>query len=271
MIYVLFSGGIDSLACLVWAVERYGRERVVAMYYDVGQCYAGKEIVAASAMAHMMGVTFRLRTEFQLVENRDTAHIPMRNSMFLFGVSALPDADGVVLGMLKGECPPDKNPRYIRRMQAFLNAQLDRPFEILCPFAKYTKTQVVWWLIQSSYSHLYYTAERPRIRAVCGALDLLRRTVGCHDAGEIACGVCWACINRWIAFTNCALATEQFRASPGDALIDRTRRAGELFGRKVPVLQRIGWALEAYSALQLYFRAMGRGSVLRCLAKRIFA
>ena len=52
---VLASGGIDSTTCLGMAVERYGREQVIALSVSYGQKH-DKELRASKAVAEYYGV-----------------------------------------------------------------------------------------------------------------------------------------------------------------------------------------------------------------------
>ena len=55
---VLFSGGVDSTTCLAMAIEKYGREEVLALSVGYGQKHS-KELEAASAIADYYGVVHR--------------------------------------------------------------------------------------------------------------------------------------------------------------------------------------------------------------------
>ena len=54
-VLVLSSGGIDSTTCLGMAVEKYGKENVVALSMSYGQKHQ-KEIEASIAVAKYYGV-----------------------------------------------------------------------------------------------------------------------------------------------------------------------------------------------------------------------
>ena len=47
---VLFSGGVDSTTCLALAIDRYGKENVVALSVSYGQKHT-KEVEAADKIA----------------------------------------------------------------------------------------------------------------------------------------------------------------------------------------------------------------------------
>ena len=52
---VLFSGGVDSTTCLGLAIERYGKENVIALSVSYGQKHE-KEIEASKKIAQHYGL-----------------------------------------------------------------------------------------------------------------------------------------------------------------------------------------------------------------------
>ena len=54
---VLFSGGVDSTTCLAIAVEKYGKNNVIALSISYGQKHT-KEIQAAEKIAEYYGEDF---------------------------------------------------------------------------------------------------------------------------------------------------------------------------------------------------------------------
>ena len=54
---VLFSGGVDSTTCLALAIDRYGKDNVVALSVSYGQKHT-KEVEAADKIAKHYGVEF---------------------------------------------------------------------------------------------------------------------------------------------------------------------------------------------------------------------
>ena len=55
---VLFSGGVDSTTCLALAVEKYGKENVLALSVSYGQKHS-KELEAAQRIAEYYGVQLK--------------------------------------------------------------------------------------------------------------------------------------------------------------------------------------------------------------------
>lgn len=52
---VLFSGGVDSTTCLGMAIDKYGKENVIALSISYGQKHL-KEIEASNKIAAYYGV-----------------------------------------------------------------------------------------------------------------------------------------------------------------------------------------------------------------------
>lgn len=189
---VLFSGGIDSLGCLQWAVDKF--QIVTALYIDVGVSYSDLEISVVRDIIKLHRLRRLHVADMRFLGQRvgNIGHIPLRNTFFLEYASLF--ADNIVFGMLKGEMSEDKNPKYIRRMETLLNSQVvenlynttRRRIRIHTPFANKTKTDVVRYL---------------RIQ---GCQRDLEKTIGCINATTPmkACGHCISCFNRWVALEN---------------------------------------------------------------------
>ena len=67
---VLFSGGLDSTTCLALAIEKYGKDEVLALSISYGQKHQ-KEIEAAQAVAAHYGVTLQTLDLAQIFADSD--------------------------------------------------------------------------------------------------------------------------------------------------------------------------------------------------------
>ena len=67
---VLFSGGVDSTTCLAMAIEKYGRDEVLALSVGYGQKHS-KELDAAQSIASFYGVSHRTLDLSVLFEGSD--------------------------------------------------------------------------------------------------------------------------------------------------------------------------------------------------------
>ena len=189
MIYVLFSGGIDSLGCLTWAAFHWGWENVTPVYCRIGSVYEEQELKAVDRLLGVFDCPRAMILDLQgLKEDKQTAHVPFRNLSILLKVAALPDCNGIVFGMLMGEASEDKGWLFARRVQMLIRSQLaatiyspGRKFSLYTPFAWKTKAGVVDWLVS------------------LGLIGLLPYTYSCYSGDAIPCGVCMACLRRWVA------------------------------------------------------------------------
>lgn len=255
-IVVLFSGGLDSLACLHWAQGFFDAAKYVMrpMYVDFGQQYANKEIVAAIRLCADQDLLLRVvRARNFLSENVVDAHIPMRNTFLLLMASAMyPNSEGVVFGMLHGESCEDKNPYYVHLMQKLFDSQFGysiyrhekRKFEIYTPLASCTKTQVVKWLCDLE------TVSRTS----------LNNTIGCYSSRDKNCGGCISCFNRWVARFNAGMSDEVYGDShpyhwmlyqvAHDATKEK-RKGNPLFDWSQIWRKRM-WIIESYLAMNKF-------------------
>lgn len=185
---VLFSSGIDSLACLQWAIKHY--KNILALYVNTGVPYTVHELRAVGGIVDsIMGLDYKI-VDMPLLGavTAETGHTPFRNIFFL-EMAALYSRN-VVFGMLYGEYSEDKSPAFIKRMQSLFDSQTKKNLyntgehiRIHTPFSKMTKTQVVKYLLDEGYKGTDFT-----------------NTVGCLQSRE--CGQCMSCFNRWVAFEN---------------------------------------------------------------------
>jgi 7-cyano-7-deazaguanine synthase in queuosine biosynthesis len=193
-VVVLFSGGIDSLACLQWArlnINKIGSHEIVALYVNMNTRYSEIEIAASQALIEEMSLVSQEIVDLKFLgeyESSPLGHIPMRN-IFLLECAAL-YGDDIVFGMLRGELSEDKNPAFIKLMQQLFDSQVKKNFHnkgktvtIHTPFDKSTKTQVVEWLLAHDITQ-----------------KQIGQTIGCLKGN--CCGECMSCFNRWIALEN---------------------------------------------------------------------
>jgi 7-cyano-7-deazaguanine synthase in queuosine biosynthesis len=225
------------------------------VYYDLGQCYAEKEIVAARKITGGLSVPFTLvRRRGMLIEAAD-GHIPLRN-LFLIAMSAL-DSEGVVFGMLHGEMPEDKNPKFVSRLQTLLQSQFatniyqtGKSFRIYTPFAGSSKSQMLEWYVGR------YGA------------DYVPDTIGCFAPGR-ACGECPPCFNRWVALTLNRIVEPLGELHPAEVMLRKLAgvRKGESSIRTLVSFDNL-WRKRKYvwevrRALDIYCREKYRRGALR--------
>ena len=188
---VLASGGVDSTTCLGLAVNKYGKENVIALTVAYGQKHT-KEIEAARKTAEYYGVEhlyldlepiFRY-SDCSLLKHSDreiphesyaeqlketdgspvSTYVPFRNGLFLSSAASI---------ALSKNCSHNAINEAIYQGSG---GQL----KVEAPFVSCTKAEVV-----KTGLELYVPYEL---------------TWSCYEGGEKPCGVCGTCIDRAEAF-----------------------------------------------------------------------
>jgi 7-cyano-7-deazaguanine synthase in queuosine biosynthesis len=210
---VLFSGGLDSRIHLHWAQQQ--TSNITTLYVNFGHKYAKMEMEAAKACVEPMGIPLIIRDIPLMDVEQEDSYLPLRN-LYLLQLCTI-YADNIVFGMLYNESPPDKRPKFVRKMESLLNSQFQekqyyyrsRSIRILTPFQYQTKTEMLRWYIQNALD----------------AEEEAKKTIGCYSP-EGHCGRCISCFNRWIAFTNNGLR-ESYRYPPYKWAVEQL-----VFGKK---------------------------------------
>lgn len=211
---VLASGGIDSTTCLGMAVERYGREQVVALSVSYGQKH-DKELQASRAVAEYYGVEYLsldlakifaysdcslLKHSGQEIPEEDygeqlkkmegrpvSTYVPFRNGLFLSSAASLALSKGcgvIYYGAhgddAAGNAYPDCSMEFHRAISDAIFIGSGEQLKVEAPFVGLAKWEVVkrGLELQVPY-HL---------------------TWSCYEGRERPCGVCGTCIDREKAF-----------------------------------------------------------------------
>lgn len=211
---VLFSGGLDSSTCLALAIEKYGKENVLALSISYGQKHS-KEINAARAVAEYYGtelVSLDLAPIFEgsdcaLLEGSDQAipkgdyanqllssdgkpvstYVPFRNGLFLSCAAsvALSRGCGVIYygvhsddaaGSAYPDCSSDFNSHISKAISIGSGEQL----KVVAPFVDCTKADVVAQGLRLGVPY--------------------ELTWSCYEGNDKPCGCCGTCIDRAKAF-----------------------------------------------------------------------
>lgn len=211
---VLFSGGLDSSTCLALAIEKYGKENVIALSISYGQKHS-KEINAARAVAEYYGtelVSLDLAPIFEgsdcaLLEGSDQAipkgdyanqllssdgkpvstYVPFRNGLFLSCAAsvALSRGCGVIYygvhsddaaGSAYPDCSSDFNSHISKAISIGSGEQL----RVEAPFVELTKADVVAQGLRLGVPY--------------------ELTWSCYEGNDKPCGSCGTCIDRAKAF-----------------------------------------------------------------------
>jgi 7-cyano-7-deazaguanine synthase len=216
MSVVLFSGGMDSTACL--AVEVAEGDPVIALSVDYGQRHA-KEIAAAAEITAHYGVehvVVDLSVLQQVLRSALTGDmdvpdghyaeqsmrqtvVPNRNMIMLSvaaGVASSRDMNRVVTAVHAGDhyIYPDCRPEFISAVSTAtrLGTATFGDVEVEAPFVHVTKTDIV---------RIGHDANAP-----------LAMSWSCYKGGDIHCGACGTCYERREAFINAGVLDQTMYA-----------------------------------------------------------
>jgi len=207
---VLFSGGLDSSTCLALAIEKYGKENVIALSISYGQKHS-KEINAARAVAEYYGtelVSLDLAPIFEgsdcaLLEGSDQAipkgdyanqlvssdgkpvstYVPFRNGLFLSCAAsvALSRGCGVIYYGVHsddaaGSAYPDCSSDFNDHMSKAISIGSAQQLKVVAPFVGRTKAEVVAQGLRLGVPY--------------------ELTWSCYEGNDKPCGCCGTCIDR---------------------------------------------------------------------------
>lgn len=211
---VLFSGGVDSTTCLGMAIDKYGKENVVALSMSYGQKHI-KEIEASNRIAQHYGVehlSLDLTKIFEysdcsLLQHSDqeipeeayvdqikktdgkpvSTYVPFRNGLFLSSAASIAlskECSVIYYGAhaddAAGNAYPDCSSSFNKAISDAIYIGSGEQLKVEAPFVNLTKAEVV------------------KI-----GLDLkvpYELTWSCYEGHEKPCGVCGTCIDRAEAF-----------------------------------------------------------------------
>ncbi|MCI5640298.1 MAG: 7-cyano-7-deazaguanine synthase QueC [Lachnospiraceae bacterium] len=211
---VLFSGGVDSTTCLGMAVEKYGRENVIALSVSYGQKHT-KEIEAAGKIAQYYKVehlSLDLEKIFaysdcsllshsteevpqetyaeQLAQTNGkpvSTYVPFRNGLFLASAASMAlskECEVIYYGAhaddAAGNAYPDCSDAFNKAMNEAIYLGSGKQVHIEAPFVNWTKAEVV--------------KEGLRLKVP------YELTWSCYEGKDKPCGVCGTCRDRAEAF-----------------------------------------------------------------------
>ena len=213
-VLVLSSGGVDSTTCLGMAVDRYGKENVIALSISYGQKHvreleSSKKIAGYYGVEHLyldLGEIFRY-SDCSLLTQSDqdvpqesyaeqiaktggapvSTYVPFRNGLFLASAAsiALSKGCGIIFygahsDDAAGNAYPDCSEDFKNAMGEAIFLGSGEQLRLEAPFVTMTKKDVV------------------KIGLRLGVPYEL--TWSCYEGGERPCGVCGTCRDRAAAF-----------------------------------------------------------------------
>lgn len=214
-ILVLSSGGVDSTTCLAMAVDRVGKDNVIALSVYYGQKH-DKEMKAARDVAAYYGVE-HLELDLAVIfagsncsllkqstedipqdsyaqqiartggEKPVSTYVPFRNGLFLSSAASVAlshDCSLIMYGAhaddAAGSAYPDCSPAFVEAMNQAITLGSGNQLSLEAPFVSATKAEVVkTGLALNAPYHL---------------------TWSCYEGGEKPCMKCGTCIDRLAAF-----------------------------------------------------------------------
>ncbi len=211
---VLFSGGVDSTTCLAMAIDKYGKDNVVALSISYGQKHT-KEIEASDKIAEYYGVEhiyLDLKKIFEYSDCSLLAHsdkeipkeayakqlektdgmpvstyVPFRNGLFLSSAASIAlsrKCDVIYYGAhaddAAGNAYPDCSESFNKAMGDAIYIGSGNQLKIEAPFVKMSKADVVAIGLKLNVPY--------------------ELTWSCYEGGDKPCGVCGTCIDRKAAF-----------------------------------------------------------------------
>ncbi len=211
---VLCSGGLDSTTCLALAIDKYGKDEVLALSVSYGQKHQ-KEIEAAKAVTDYYGVKLQTLDLAQIFADSDcsllqgsnaeipkesyaeqlaetngkpvSTYVPFRNGLFLSSAASIALSHGcevIYYGAhaddAAGNAYPDCSEDFNNAMNTAIFLGSGKQLRIEAPFVTKTKADVVaMGLALKAPYHL---------------------TWSCYEGGEKPCGLCGTCRDRAAAF-----------------------------------------------------------------------
>ena len=210
----LFSGSVDSTTCLGLAIDRYGKENVIALSVSYGQKHE-KEIEASRKIAEYYGVEhlyldlgeiFQYSNCSLLSHSTDeipeeayaeqlsktdgkpvSTYVPFRNGLFLSSAASIAlskECSVIYYGAhsddAAGSAYPDCSDAFNNAMKDAIYLGSGKQVTIEAPFVNWTKADVVKTGLQLKVPY--------------------ELTWSCYEGGEKPCGKCGTCIDRAAAF-----------------------------------------------------------------------
>lgn len=211
---VLFSGGVDSTTCLGLAIDKYGKENVIALSISYGQKHS-KEVEVSRKIAAYYQVEYiylDLAKIFEYSEcclldhskqeipkgdyanqlnsangNPVSTYVPFRNGLFLSSAASIALSKGcsiIYYGAhsddAAGNAYPDCSSSFNDAMNEAIYEGSGKQLHIEAPFVSWTKADVVKKGMELKVPY--------------------ELTWSCYVGGEKPCGTCGTCIDRAKAF-----------------------------------------------------------------------
>lgn len=174
-VIVLFSGGIDSAACICYYLSQ--KFKVIPVYINYGQKSYLMEITSAKKIASFYNLDLK---ELIFVNgcSYEKGEIQARNAFFLISTAlSFPGYTGIIsLGIHSGTRYYDCSVSFITDMVRIFDGYFDGRVKIDAPFLNWSKKMIVDYSIDNNVpTHLTYS---------------------CENGTNPPCGNCLSCLDR---------------------------------------------------------------------------
>lgn len=204
--YVAFSGGIDSTAGLLLALDR--KENPQPVWIGFGQKNEKDELKVVENLCKKLGLDLiKIQVDFKKYVDDGWSRwrlgiIPARNFLFAAFAAKLAcnSSAKIYICAHKEEITPintDKSIRFFKTSSRIFSRYYNNKISVETPFEKFSKPEIV------AYWNRYW-CKKYGVKPV--------DTVSCYFGTN--CGICKACINRAVAFSCCQIKLERFKVNP---------------------------------------------------------
>jgi len=181
---VLYSGGVDSFASLLWALDSY--DRVEALHFDLNcrnstQQRKAVEVTVKELMKDYSNLSLIVSEALRFLGQFEASDytVPVRNTLLILKATEFGEGDIILQNVQVGETSlMDRTREHNLVLEHFTGRR------IISPFENFTKTEIVAWIL---FRHPKY-------------LPLLSKTHSCFTDIEGGCWNCPACFRRWVSF-----------------------------------------------------------------------
>ncbi|MBY9000570.1 MAG: 7-cyano-7-deazaguanine synthase [Candidatus Heimdallarchaeota archaeon] len=221
---VLFSGGLDSSACLYWALERYEKTILLGFTYGskedeviqksnqrFSKMYnleskiikldfleelslkRGSKLASSETEPPEFSNFNQLNEKELTIETAKQVWVPGRNILFLSAASSVADSYKEPIDILfgankeEGATFPDNTPEFVERMNEAINLGCLNRVTVLAPFNVQMKTEIIKFLIEKEAKFEYISS--------CYQVRNWTR-----EGYPVHCGICESCQRKKRAF-----------------------------------------------------------------------
>ena len=186
---MLYSAGIDSFAS--WRLLG-----IMGIFFKC-QGTQSRELDYVKKLNIDFGNPVRVIGKDKLYGERLDGYVPYRNLLFLLWLNAMYPTTNIVINQVL-EWQTDKNKNFYRQVERLFKKLNNSNAKIYAPFADLTKSQLVKLCLDNGVDKSEFE----------------KYSYSCLAGGEIHCGKCSSCYNRYIAFRNAKMGEEAMASKP---------------------------------------------------------